>query len=317
MIFPRNLAEIDVTWIDSILPFPVSDFRMQRISEGYMSDVYRVLMEPDDRSIILKFHATEETARDLANRFRSYEKEHYFYAELAKSVDVRVPSCYFNFYGGEDGFLLGLEDTGTNLQRGLSDKEAKIAINSLVSLHATPIAGEISGISNAIQTAALDLESANLSSLFRGKVEHLLSQYARRSKGLLPHLIGLPQVFSHMDFRLENLSFSADKVTIFDWGEFGSAPAGFDLAYFTVTSLSVEQRRRLESDLISIYVKNSNSETYESILESYQLCLLPIVYMPWLMNRVGDRLTAKRLARRLSAAIHDHYSSLVGLLDLS
>ena len=32
----------------------------------------------------------EETTRDLANRFRSYEKEHYFYAELAKSADVRV-----------------------------------------------------------------------------------------------------------------------------------------------------------------------------------------------------------------------------------
>ena len=46
MTFPRNLAEIDVRWIDSILPFPVSDFRMQRISEGYMSDEYRVLMEP-------------------------------------------------------------------------------------------------------------------------------------------------------------------------------------------------------------------------------------------------------------------------------
>ena len=315
MTLPRDILTIDVKWLKDLLPFPVSAFQVEKLADGYMSDVYRLHIEPHQRSIIVKVSSTVAATRKLVQQFRSYEKEHFFYARLANVVDVPVPDCYFNFYEDDNWFMLGLEDMGPQVKTQLTDNEVMTAARCLAVLHKTQTTEALPSIHDALTAAAIDLQTADVSAFYTGPVADLLTHYTRRPLDLLPLYTGQTQVLSHMDFRLKNLSFNADRVTVFDWGEFSTAPAGFDLAYFAVTSLSIDQRRRLESNLIDTYTDYANETTRLATLASYQLCLLPAIYMPWLMAQSGDEVAAAQLANRLSAAIDDHYEAIVRQLN--
>ena len=60
----------------------------------------------------------------------------------------------------------------------------------------------------------------------------------------------------HGDYRLDNLLFPTDDpsgVAAVDWQTVGLGPPARDLAYFLATSLSPEDRRRYEADLLATY----------------------------------------------------------------
>ena len=280
-----------------------------------MSDVYRLHLEPSKKSIIIKINSTSGATRDLADRFRSYEKEHYFYAELAELVSVRLPICYFNFYHETGQFILGLEDISNQIRTYITESDIILVARCLADLHSTrPIEG-VSELAEGMRAAAVELKTCNLTGLYHDRVAELIDHYAQHSLELLPRFLQQPQVLSHMDFRLDNLGFTPEQVTLFDWGEFSSAPPGFDLAYFAVTSMTTEQRRAVEDTFLDTYVRQYAATSKESVLQSYQLCLLPTVYMPLLMTGAGNNNAAQQLANRLSEAIDDHYEAIRRLID--
>ena len=281
-----------------------------------MSDVYRLHLEPSKKSIIIKINSTSGATRDLADRFRSYEKEHYFYAELAELVSVRLPICYFNFYHETGQFILGLEDISNQIRTYITESDIILAARCLADLHSTPVMEGVPELSEGMRAAAVDLKTADLKWLYHDSVAELLNHYARHSLELLPHFLNQPQVLSHMDFRLDNLGFAKDQVTLFDWGEFSSAPPGFDLAYFAVTSMTIEQRRSEEDSFLDAYVNRYPATKKESVLQSYQLCLLPAVYLPLLMAQAGNNNAAQQMANRLGAAIEDHYEAIKELIKI-
>ena len=312
---PCRILDITTDWLADLLPFPVASFQVRKIGNGYMSDVYRLLLEPDNQSIIVKISSSSVPTRDLADRFRSYEKEHRFYAELAELVSVKVPLCYFNFFDETGRLVLGLEDIGSQIKTQLTESNIILAARNLADLHSTqPIEG-VPELAEGMRAAAVELKTCNLTGLYHDRVAELIDHYAQHSLELLPRFLQQPQVLSHMDFRLDNLGFTPEQVTLFDWGEFSSAPPGFDLAYFAVTSMTTEQRRAVEDTFLDTYVRQYAATSKESVLQSYQLCLLPTVYMPLLMTGAGNNNAAQQLANRLSAAIDDHYEAIRRLID--
>jgi len=314
MEVPHCITDITAPWLAGVLSFPVTDFGIQKIGGGYMSDVYRLRLKPGDQSIIIKTDSTSGLVRNLANRFRSYEKEHQFYAALAQRLPIQTPICYFNYYDQTGQFLLVLEDVGKEIRKHLTSNQITLSANCLADLHRTRLTEGIPQLTDGIQAAEIDLKTANLESIYHGHVAELLNYYSKHSKELLPHFLDQRQVFSHMDFRLDNLSFSTDQVTLFDWGEFSTAPPGFDLAYFAVTSMTVEQRRSVEDTFLDTYVRRYAASTKECILQNYQLCLLPVMYLPILMTQTGNINAARKTANRLNAAMEDHYEAIRGMI---
>ena len=189
-----------------------------------------------------------------------------------------------------------------------------MAAQCLADLHATQIVERIPTLSDGMHAAAIGLESADLEDLYHDRIAELLKHYVKHSLEFLPRFLTQPQVLSHMDFRLENLGFTEEHVTVLDWGEFSAAPAGFDLAYFAVTSMTINQRRSNEDSFLETYVAHSSLNTKKSILKSYQLCLLPSIYLPILMRDAGNKYAALELAGRLSAAIEDHYDAIYEMI---
>ena len=275
-----------------------------------MSDVYRLRLKPEGQSFIIKTSSSVQSTRDRATLFRSYEKEHHFYANLASILSIRSPACYYNYHDETGQFLLILEDIGSQIKTDLLDNEIVLTAQCLAGLHATQIVEHIPTLSEGMRAAAVGLEPADLDDLYHDRAGELLKHYSKHSLEFLPRFLAQPQVLSHMDFRLENLGFKEEQLTVFDWGEFSAAPAGFDLAYFAITSMTIDQRRSNEDSFLETYVAQSSVNTAESILKSYQLCLLPSIYLTILMRDAGDKYAALELAERLSAAVEDHYDAI-------
>src|SRR5690606_35396118 len=82
---------------------------------GVVGRIFRLDLEYErgaggaPRSVIAKFPAAPGPTREIADRFRLYERERGFYGELAGAVDVPTPRC-FHAEQTPEGWVLLLED---------------------------------------------------------------------------------------------------------------------------------------------------------------------------------------------------------------
>ena len=63
-----------------------------------------------------------------------------------------------------------------------------------------------------------------------------------------------PLTMVHSDYRIDNLLFQGDQVTMIDWQTTMRAPAAMDLSCFISTSLGMDDRRNNEGVLIDRYL---------------------------------------------------------------
>ncbi len=292
------------------------------LAEGYMADVFRLslMIDREPHSLIMKVASSDSERRDIAERFGSYRNEQRFYRELNDGLPFRVPRCYYN---ASDRFLLLLEDLGdegtVDTLQGASLEQAKQAIRTLAQIHAhfhrhppegnQPITTGLTSASTDMKTFVLDglmtMTWANSSALA------LARHYTAHSTDFTHLFQQQNQVFTHLDFRLDNLKF-LDEVVVLDWGESTRAPAGFDLASFLTSSITVNNRRDWEQPLLALYkdVRADIDEAFtpDRIFDEYRLALLPALYLPGLVAAHGDREEGKELLARNLAAIEDHDS---------
>ena len=90
----------------------------------------------------------DPTSRATGIALRNYEREVKFYNEVASSLDVRLPHCYFadwNEAGGDIAIVL--EDMSPSEQgdqiRGCGIEEARLAVSELSRLHGPPSSFEL------------------------------------------------------------------------------------------------------------------------------------------------------------------------------
>jgi len=314
MNLPRSIDEVSTDWLSAQLSSGIEAFSVESLGGGYMSDVYRLRF--DDRSLVVKFSSTSTERRELARRFRSHEKEHAFYRVLAPRLDVRTPHCFFNYLDEQGHFVLGLEDLASGtLPIEVGFEVAREAVISLARLHGShwgSAPAMAPTLFPAFEAAAEDLQSSGTETLFASQ---LISAYARNSMDYLPIFLAQPQVLSHMDFRPNNLARTDSELIVFDWGEFCMAPPGFDLAYFMVTGISADNRSCWEHQLLQTYLETLQASgihdyDFNNLFASYQLCLLPAIYMPLLMLSAGNTSDAQLLADRISGAVEEHADSI-------
>ncbi|MFA6047512.1 MAG: oxidoreductase family protein [Parcubacteria group bacterium] len=128
-----------------------------------------------------------------------------------------------------------------------------------------------------------------------------------------------PTILSHGDVNRSNLLFPkdrSDKVILIDWQLSGHKVLSFDLSYFLVKVLTVEQRREYEDLLLKEYYdllpeQIQNSFPFDRMVLHYRACVTRSMLSA--VTRLGQKFdsqpkrfeTADRLATRVIEAVRD------------
>jgi hypothetical protein len=203
----------------------------------------------------------------------AYRKEVGFYTDLAASIDMGVPGCWFGAISPDSTvFTLLLDDLapaepGDQLV-GCTQPEATAALANLAGLHAAhwrdPALHAIGwltagGLDNAEALGPIIIDAVPS---FVDRLGHLLSAddiavltQAADATAAWARTRTATFGLLHADYRLDNLMFSPDgTVTALDWQTLSIAPPLRDVAYFCETSLEPELRRSAERELLAGYL---------------------------------------------------------------
>jgi len=222
--------------------------------------------------IIAKVPTTDPVSLNAAKAMRNYLLEVMFYSDLAGTVDVNSPQCFFAAHDAEsDAFALLLADLAPAVQGdqlvGCSAEQAAAAVNELVGLHAprwndsSLEACDLAWLNRggAVGAAFAQLV-APLFPAFLERYEDRLSPELSRTvnhlgENLTPYLANRsgPRTLTHNDFRLDNLLFGAERVAVVDFQTVSYGYPLADLAYFIGGSLQQEERDEYEEALVRQY----------------------------------------------------------------
>lgn len=278
---PTSIEQLTPTWLTAALSSSganrrVRDVAATPIGTGQIGSTYRMTIRYDEADaaappvLIAKMAAGDEAARQRVSA--GYQKEVGFYSELAATVDVRTPRCWYSSISDDNtNFVLLLDDVHPSVPgvqaAGCTRGQAVSSITNLAALHAPrwndaavlavpylPSGGAEAGIfMQALLTAATEefvdryhdrLIAADVDTL-RESALAMSSWYVSRPA---------PFTIIHGDYRLDNLMFGpGDVVTALDWQTVSVGPPCRDLAYFLGTSLEPELRQLHEHELVVGY----------------------------------------------------------------
>ena len=219
-------------------------------------------------AVIVKQAGADEGARFVAKIFGFYQREVTFYNHLADGT-VRTPRCHAALHDPEtDNFLLILEDLSdlrsADQLEGCSFQDAKAAMTALALLHARHWnrVDEVEGIPG-------DWESPNpegfvhvMTTSWEPFVERFgdrltpdVAAAIQRMPSVVDQILTPrePVTLAHGDFRLDNLFFDDDGVVMLDWQFVTKSSPARDIGYFLSQSLTVDDRRAHERELLDLY----------------------------------------------------------------
>jgi hypothetical protein len=275
-----GIGDITPQWLTSVLQragieAEVGTIAATPIGTGQIGSCYRLAIDyvrgSGPASLVAKL-PSEDPQRRAADAF-TYRCEVGFYREAAPRVHVRRPHCYLAALsdGGEE-FTLLLEDLSPAEQGdqivGCSVQQARAAVVNLAGLHAPlwcdsslhdmdwllPNGSDVVELSAAFyrDATAKFIERYTLSD----ETASVLMEFADRSQawwGRPAH----PFTLIHADYRLDNMMFSdaagETSVVAVDWQSCTLGNPLRDVAFMTVTGLSVADRRSAEQDLVNDY----------------------------------------------------------------
>jgi aminoglycoside/choline kinase family phosphotransferase len=247
------------------------------------------------RSIVVKYPTDDPGSLNLALAMGMYGLEVHFYQDVAPLLTrMSIPECYAAIVDPESGFFtLALEDLGDVAKPlagvgagGSSGSETPDVIEScdkalteLVRLQAplwnSPLLSTFEWLSD--RTRAIGMFDAMAQGLdpFLERFSHSLDkEQVRFFEAFLPRagewVRGWkpPTVVQHGDFRGDNLLFGsapgARPLTVVDFQTVRLGPPGVDAAYLVGSSLSTEQRRVSERDLVLAYHERLRADGVES-----------------------------------------------------
>jgi hypothetical protein len=225
---------------------------------------------------IVKLPTPNSLAMRFAKWLAMHKREYDFYCQVAPHAPIRSPKLLYGcFDDTSHRFVLVLEDLRdmetTPQAIGVDAGRARLTIRELAKLHGQfweagerpPVAGSYDCLGarygRIMQSAyllclplVLNRFDDHFSAETRRLVEHLgtriVAHFARVATG--------PRTFIHGDCRSENFFFSRDNASDFaavDWQGCGLGSGLYDVAYFLATSVSVDDRRRIERDALQEY----------------------------------------------------------------
>lgn len=226
-------------------------------------------------TVILKIPSQYPENRAVGDHFNFYEREGRFYGQLADKVPVRTPRAYWNHLDPDTGsFGMLLEDLGDRTMisqiAGVNGPRAAVALRTLARLHGTwwssPLLSDLDWMPrlDAPINLAAGQQYRDAWPRFVERIGDAVGadglELGERTQRVFEDLLrsGIdeaPVTICHGDFRADNLMFddradADDAVAVLDWQISYRGPAVTDVAYFLCQSLTVEERRAHEAELV-------------------------------------------------------------------
>jgi hypothetical protein len=276
-------ADLTADWLTAAIGAgTITDFSVERIGTGQMSECYRVQLtyadgrpgSPGPDSVVLKVAATDPMSRQTGGSLGLYEREVCFYRDIAPRLHGPVAPCYHAAFDPSAGIfdvLLGDANpaiVGDEI-RGATIAQAQLAVTELARLQG-PLLGDTTLADAPWLNRDTPVNQGLITALHAGFVDRYGDRIAPQHRMVCERLAGgfdaylaeeaaegRIQGLVHGDYRLDNMLFGAvgaeRPLTVVDWQTVTWGPAMTDLAYFLGCALPVEERRAHYDELLQAY----------------------------------------------------------------
>jgi len=284
-------------------------------------------------TLFVKLAPLDPVHREMIGATGMGEREAQFYADVAPSVNLLVPRCYYGASDDANAFVLLLEDLGarhcqfaSNGEWGVTADAGAVALEHLAEFHArfedpgermrvAPwLASDRPSMSQAtsgLMRYVLDENAGKLTDDYTAIGELYVEHHA-----WFDHLWHTgPATYIHGDTHIGNVYLDDDRVGFLDWGLSRTSTHLRDVSYFMTMSIDVEERRAHQRDLLQGYldalraaggVDIAFDEAWEAhrLHASYTVVATFLAYMPSYAASDGVGLGNALLARS-DAALAD------------
>jgi hypothetical protein len=341
--FPISPEELTEEVLSESLGKEVNSFSYTRIGSdrGMLGVVLLLDISYSDGStentnLVCKFPALREGSMENNRRGNNNERELRFYDELSHITPIRTPKFHSGWYDPDTEHFMLIQqaidvDENVDQIKGISVEQAMLVLDEVASLHAKwwehPDLNKFDWLPKPNQReknlsfiASTGWEP--LCEMLKGELtEQEISfgnKITQRVGEMLDVLSSYPETLIHSDLRADNLLFTREdsKVFIVDWQGTSKGPAGWDLAYFMTSSLSVETRRENEEMLLNHYVNSlkaagKNLDPAEALAGYADGILYGLVIacsLPLISDESEERVKelARVITRRSIDAMKDH-----------
>jgi ecdysteroid kinase len=256
---------------------PIAAFSIESIGTGQMSESRRVSIDyapgPDHGppTVVLKTASAHQSSRSVGIGLGVYEREVRFYSELAPRLGGPLAECHLAVIDPDQGwFTLLLEDVSPAVQgdqiAGCTVEQARLALHELAKLHAPVFADPQLGATPWLNQENV-LGQALMTQLLPAFVERygdrVLPEHQEVCRRFVASLDGWvsdrrpPLGVVHGDYRLDNMLFGGEEAprrfVVVDWQTVSWGPVMTDASYFLGSSLTLQDRRTHEQELVREY----------------------------------------------------------------
>jgi hypothetical protein len=252
----------------------VVSFESGSIGTGQVGDNVRFKLTYDGgegpASIVCKFASRDPQSAATGIQTLTYETEIAFYRDLADSVDISRPRCFYaGIEHGTANVVLVMEDLAPAEQgdqiAGCSVEDATLAVDEVAKLHG-PRWGdetlrELTWLDRTTSQGGMASMYETFWQMFvdryRETLDDVTIEHGERLKGSVQAArTHQPSALTpiHYDYRLDNMLFGGPrKLIVVDWQtvQLGSGP--YDVAYFLGNSFDADVRRGCEESLVRRY----------------------------------------------------------------
>jgi hypothetical protein len=322
--FPTSIDQLTAEWLGEALGTTVNSFEAAPLGEGVgvLGLVTRVHLESTSgpATLIAKFPSLSPDNRAVADTYDMYGREYRFYTQIAPTVPLRAPQCYFAQYDEEShDFVLLLEDLidyriGDQVE-GCTREEAHQVVASIASLHRNT--WQPDHISD-IQQHDMPYQREGMYGGYQvgwpvvlHEFPHLFDDDLIRYGAMVPDQINRllteihdgPLVIAHGDVRLDNIFFSDAGIALVDFQAVCKAAPEFDLAYFVTQSLPDGVRQC--DDWLAIYHQQLTSEgiDYPVDVSRHRYHLSALYFICYAVIIAGTLDVANERGRKLAETL--------------
>ena len=252
----------------------VASFRSTPIGTGQVGSNVRYALDYDGpagpATVVCKFGSREPASAAAAVGLRLYETEVAFYLDLASTVDVSRPHCYFAVVEpGTADVVLVMEDLSPAEQgdqiEGCTVAQAELAVDEAARLHgprwADPTLAELGWLNRDDGLGALlPMAWDSFVERYQSALDPVTLETGAELVGLLaatPVRHRPVRTAIHGDFRLDNMLFGTSAggrpLTVVDWQTVQLGVGAQDVAYFLGNAFEPGLRRSCERALLARY----------------------------------------------------------------
>lgn len=275
---PEWLTEV-LTGAGALTSGRVTHVQRETCGTGQLADSYRFALTYDPpgagpASVVGKFPSEDPISRAFGRDSQQYSNEIHFYQELATKLAVNVPTpVYASLAENDIDFVLLMEDLTparvVDQLVGCTPDEAALVMEQMAALHgsswqdprlaSTPwlqrvLAGWV-GITEAFDQTIEAFPAAFGELVPEGDIEQAAKLVPLRENW--KRVLGTSRCLWHNDLRADNALFDAQDgaipVAVLDWQGVSYGNGTIDLGYYLGTSLTTEDRRAHERELVAHY----------------------------------------------------------------